>query len=324
MPSTLTLWMLTVIATAGATEATAQQRLTANVVGEPEEAVFVYRDVENFLSATRAIASGEDPAEALQARYLDRASPGLLMFIEKYDLTVDRLLKAMNEHSAAYARLDQTVEGIKTHESVFRDAYAGIKEVLPNAVFPPTYFLVAGHRGIGSGSIEGPLISIEKESPESIQRDLHATLVHEMVHMEQLAAVHEAYFDIFSGEDRTLLALSIREGAATFFAELITGGSEHKNRARDYLLAHEAELWQAFQVEMLGQDTGDWLWRRASNPEQPQDVGYAMGARIVETYYENAPDKHSAAQEIMAVTDYPTFLARSGYAERVAQQAKLK
>jgi hypothetical protein len=49
-----------------------------------------------------------------------------------------------------------------------------------------------------------------------------------------------------------------------------------------------------------------------------------MGARIVETYYENAPDKHSAAQEIMAVTDYPTFLARSGYAERVAQQAKLK
>ena len=87
------------------------------------------------------------------------------------------------------------------------------------------------------------MISIEKNTHASIREaDIEPTLVHEMIHMEQLAAVGEAYFDIFSGEERTLLALSIREGGATWFAELIAGGSVHKNLARDYCLAHEQEL----------------------------------------------------------------------------------
>jgi hypothetical protein len=142
---------------------------------------------------------------------------------------------------------------------------------------------VAGYRGIGSGSVEGPLLSIETQSPESIAAgDLESALVHEMIHMQQLSATGEAYFDIFSGPQSTLLALSIREGGATFFSRLITGGSEHKNAARDYFLAHERELWPAFEADMLGSDTGDWLWQTPSNPDQPRDVGYAIGALIVE------------------------------------------
>ena len=131
--------------------------------------------------------------------------------------------------------------------------------------------------------------------------------------MQQLDATGEAYFDIFSGPGRTLLALSIREGASTFFAEVIAGGSEHKNQARAYLAAHETELWQAFQKDMLGGKTGDWLWRKPENPEQPQDMGYAMGARIVEAFYEGAENKGRAAREVMAIIDYPGFLERSGY-----------
>lgn len=298
----------------GATGTVAQQRLTTDVAGSAAEAAFVYEDVEHFIAAAAAIADGADPVQALQTKYLDRASPGLGMFIEKYDLTTDRLLKAIEKHPGAYGRIGRTLELLRAQEHSFRKAYAQMKEVIPDAVFPPTYFLVAGHRGIGSGSIEGPLISIEKETAESIEGDLDATLVHEMVHMQQLAAVGEAYFAIFSGEQRTLLALSIREGAATFVAELITGGSEHKNLARDYLLAHEQELWQAFRQDMLGHETGDWLWQQPGDPDQPQDVGYAMGARIVEAFYGNAPDKQEAAGRIMAIIDYPAFLARSGYA----------
>jgi uncharacterized protein YjaZ len=157
------------------------------------------------------------------------------------------------------------------------------------------------------------LISIEKKTPESVQDDLAATLVHEMIHMEQLAVVGEEYFAIFSGEQRTLLATSIREGAATFMAELIVGGSRHKNLARDYYLVHEEELWQEFSGDMFGHEMGDWLWETPANPEQPQDMGYVIGARIVETYYERATDPGKAAMEIMSITDYPDFLERSGY-----------
>lgn len=131
--------------------------------------------------------------------------------------------------------------------------------------------------------------------------------------MQQLAAVGEAYFAIFSGEQRTLLALSIREGAATFFAELITGGSRHKNEARNYLLAHEDTLWQAFQSDMLTGETGDWLWKKPAEPEQLRDIGYALGARIVGSFYDGAADKRAAAKRILSIVDYPAFLAASGY-----------
>jgi hypothetical protein len=303
----------------GVSEATAQQRLTSNVAHDPADAKFVYADIENFLSARDAIASGIDPTEALRTLYFNRASPGLLMFVEKYDLTVERLQAAMEEYPQEYARIYETLGALREQEPSFVGVYEAIKHTIPDAVFPPTWFVVAGYRGIGSGSIEGPLISIEKTTPESVRDgDIEPTLVHEMIHMEQLAAVGEAYFDIFSGEERTLLALSIREGAATWFAEIIAGGSRHKNLARDYYLVHEQELWREFSDDMFGHVTGDWLWETPANPEQPQDLGYVIGARIVETYYENAADPGKAAMEIMSITDYPDFLERSGYPERAS------
>ena len=292
---------------------TPQQRLTTNVTPDPAAAVFVVDDLQRFVAATDRIAAGEDAAMVLQRDYLDLASSGLKIYIEKYDLTAERLVSAMQLHPDKYAAIDATIDALNSQRDAFRQIYAEIKQIMPDSVFPPTYFVVAGHRGIGSGSIEGPLISIEKDTPESIRTDLAATLVHEMVHMQQLAALAEAYFVIFNGPERTLLALCIREGVATYFSEIITGGSVHKNAARDFLLAHEEELWSAFEREMLGGETGDWLWSEPENPEQPQDVGYAMGARIAEYYYENADDKPRVVRELLGVTDYPELLKRSGY-----------
>ena len=294
----------------------AQDTLTENVESDPQAAKFVFDDVRNFLAAMDAIARGEDTVAALQRQYLDRASPGLILYIEKYDLTTDRLLTAMREHPEAYGAIHAKLQALVAALPTFRSTYGDIQEVIPAAVFPPTYFLVAGHRGIGSGSTEGPLLSIEKEDPSRIEATLPATLVHEMIHMQQLAALGPDYFVIFSGPGRTLLATSIREGVATFFSEIITGGSEHKNLARDFLLANEARLWRAFEEDMSGIDMGDWLWQDPADPEQPQDVGYALGARIAEAYYEAADDKGEAAYEILSVKDYEAFLAASGYADR--------
>jgi hypothetical protein len=287
--------------------------LTHDVVEDPAAAVFVYRDVESFIRALERLGHDPDTTTVLQEEYFDGASPGLLMFIEKYDLTMSRLLGALREHPEAYTSIPQKLAILRSEEPAFHEAYRDLAGVMHGAVFPPTYYVVAGHRGIGSGSVEGTLISIGKETPESIRTDLAATLVHEMVHMQQLAGLWEAYFAIFSGPGRTLLATSIREGAAMYFSELITGGSVHKNQARDFLLAHEARLWEAFRSEMLGGEMGEWLWSTPSDPEQPQDVGYAMGARIVHTFYERADDKAEAVRRILSITDYPAFLAASGY-----------
>ena len=96
----------------------------------------------------------------------------------------------MDKYPKKYSAIAANLKVLRSEEPAFRKVYGDIKGVIPDAVFPPTYFVVAGHRGIGSGSIEGPLISIEKKTAESIRGDLAATLVHEMVHMEQLAALN--------------------------------------------------------------------------------------------------------------------------------------
>lgn len=99
-----------VLLTLGVNQAVAQQRLTLNVTTDPARAAFVYSDLVNFLSARDAMARGMDPGDALRELYFGRASPGLLMFMEKYDLAVDRLLTAMKDYPEAYKRIGENFE----------------------------------------------------------------------------------------------------------------------------------------------------------------------------------------------------------------------
>ena len=55
------------------------------------------------------------------------------------------------------------------------------------------------------------------------------------------------------------------------------------------------------------------MWRKPANPEQPHDLGYIVGARIVESYYNRMESKEKAVKDILAVTDYQEFLKKSGY-----------
>ena len=249
---TLALLLVLLMVSASTSTASTIGPLTKTVETDPAKAVFVYDDVVNFLRAQESIRQGEQPAVALQRDYFDAASPGLQMFVAKYDLSVERLLKGMSDYPEHYERLEGTLAALRQSEGIFRDTYSDLQREIPFAVFPPTYYLVAGHRGIGSGSIEGPLISIEKKDPSTVQTDLPSTLVHEMVHMQQLAAVGEVYFDIFSGPERSLLALSIREGAATYFSQTITGGGPPQEPGLRFLSGERNRTLVAISVVNAG------------------------------------------------------------------------
>jgi uncharacterized protein YjaZ len=121
------------------------------------------------------------------------------------------------------------------------------------------------------------------------------------------------------GPEKSLLALTIREGAAEFFADRATGRITQE-KARPYVLEHEKELWERFRKEMKGRETGEWMWKTPGNPSQPPHVAYMLGYRIVEAYYHRAEDKNEAVREIFAVTDYPAFLERSGYADQFTDE----
>jgi tetratricopeptide (TPR) repeat protein len=285
--------------------------ITDNLRHAADEAEFVFTDVHNFVRAMQLVGAGAELVPTLETEYFARATPGLLQMVRKYPFTAEDLAEAIARYPEKYGRIARNVELLEARQQEFRAAYRRYEEFAPDIVFPPTYFLVDRHRGIGSGSPDGQLISIETRTGESIAR-IETLLIHELTHFQQLVAAGSDEFYALFGPKKSLLGLTIREGAAEFIAERITNRMTQED-ARDYVVDHEQQVWQRFRSQMMSDDTTDWMWSDPHDPDQPRDVAYVLGARIVEAYYEHAPDKRKAMQEIFSVVDYAAFLERSGY-----------
>jgi hypothetical protein len=222
--------------------------------------------------------------------------------------------KAIRKYPEKYSNFDKFPEAIAGLAPEVHRSFAKLKEYIPNAVFPPTYFLVTNHYGINSGSVEGQLITVEKWTLP-IEGEM-TMLVHELTHFQQVVAVGYDEYKLLFGEKKNLLGLCIREGTAEFFANLVTG-TLTQDQAVDYLKENESRLWKWFEKEMHGAETGDWMWSTPADSAQPKHIGYALGMLIVQSYYDQAEDKENAVADILSVTDYPAFLAKSKYEERI-------
>jgi len=289
------------------------QDVTKNLTTDPYKAPFIYEDVQNYIKAHKMLVSGVDTLTILQTEYLDKATPGLQMFIEKYGLDPERLVKAMRKHPDKYASLETLPPMLDNLAVEAKKSFVKLKDVIPHAVFPPTYFLIESHRGIGSGSIEGQLISVDKWVAPI--EDETTMIIHELVHFQQVVAVGYDKYKLLFGPEKSLLGLCIREGTAEFFANLVTGEMT-QDEAVEFTLKNERRLWDQFQQEMNGRETGDWMWSKPEDPDQPRHVGYVLGAFIVESYYNQANDKAQAVKEILSVTDYAGFLRKSKYEQK--------
>lgn len=70
---------------------------------------------------------------------------------------------------------------------------------------------------------------------------------------------------------------------------------------------------------MLQDDFSNWLYNGASfTGEKPADLGYYVGFKICEAYYDKTADKKAAIEDILAIKDGPDalrFLQESGYGQ---------
>ena len=292
--------------------------ITDNIKHTANEAEFVFDDAHNFIRAMELVDAGAALVPTLEEEYFGKATAGLKQMVIKYPFTAEDLAEAMQKYPEKYERIAKSVRMLEARQADFRATYRRYEDFAPDVVFPPTYFLVDRHRGIGSGSPDGQLITIERRTDESIAR-IETLLIHELTHFQQLRGAGSDEFYALFGPKKSLLGLTIREGAAEFIADRITKRMTQED-ARDYVIENEAEIWRRFQKQMMSDETADWMWSSPADPDQPRDVAYAFGARIVEAYYENAPDKRKAMQEIFAVIDYAQFLEKSGYAGKFADR----
>ena len=99
---------------------------------------------------------------------------------------------------------------------------------------------------------------------------------------------------------------------------MLSTGKHSLQETHAYFVKNEKATWKKFQGEMNNRHPGDWLYVKPGDPEQPPDLGYLMGSRICEAYYEQAEDKTQAVLDILSVVDYQAFLRKSSYGEKIS------
>ncbi len=206
-------------------------------------------------------------------------------------------------------------------------SFKKLKEIYPDAVFPNVYFVVGRMNTGGTATFKGLLIGVEmygktddasvaelsgwkKKVVGKIER-IPFIVAHELVHYQQKNAHLTALF----GGEVSLLGKSLSEGSADFIGELISGDNENPH-LNEYGNRREKQLWLEFKKEMNGNDASNWLYQGDKAKAKPADLGYYIGYKIVESYYNKAKDKKQAIKDILEIKDFNAFLTASGYDEK--------
>ncbi len=274
------------------------------------DAHLVFDDLAHFIEAFDALEHASDSVAVIDGLYIERGSPGLKEYQSRHGLTAQMIVDAIATDPESYRALRDFHAGRDGFARRFGTVMHRFATVIGSPVYPPTYLLVGANRGIAQASATGQLVTIERSLPD--QAKLMKFIVHELAHFQQVMAMgFEAYGGLFSQEDN-MLGLCLREGVAEFVTHRVLGEIT-QTAALSYLVDNEQAMWRQYQYDLQTQDASLWLWDTVGRKDVPQLLGYAIGFRIVASYYDNAADKESAMRSILGLTEAEAFLEMSGY-----------
>ena len=251
--------------------------------------------------------------------YFDKRSPGLDAFTKVRNINsaeMQKVLKLFPKYIESIRSNTLKLEGIKEK---LKGYFLKLREIYPDVYYPDIYFTI-GCFNTG-GTVSGRMLLIGAElmcaDDDSPKDELSTWLKGNIGNFENIEQIvmHESIHTLQSGNPKTLLGAAIREGACDFIASMVTGnelGSAHYVYGRKY----EKGLWKEFKKEMNGMDNSRWLYSGDKSIGRPSDLGYFMGYKICEAYYENTEDKKQAVKDIIEVQDFETFFKKSRYGDK--------
>lgn len=270
-----------------------------------------------------AATGGKPTAAQLQKDYLDGASYGVSVFTPGRIGNAERLAKAIARDPAGYERAIRIcLPAAKAAVADLRAIYLALHGLLPDRALPQIYLVFGagnsgGTAGPGAQVLGLEVLCAQEDSAEGFRALLRRFFAHETVHTLQR--------DRASQGPEPLLTGALEEGAADFIAGIVTGQTPDPQRAA-WAAPREAELWAAFRQDMAKTRGVEpepkaavaaylrWLGNyRNAPPGWPYELGYWVGMRIWQDYYDRAADKRQAIREMLDFEDAETMLRRSGY-----------
>lgn len=265
---------------------------------DPDSAKLITSDIRLFWDGLDR-APPDSLAAVLQRDYLSRGTVGVRDFIPGRIRSAEDLAAFVRDHRARYDSARTANLDVTRAEPAIRAAFRRLKAIYPDAVFPDIYFVIGRFNSGGTASRHGLLIGAEMYRDPSA---LPAIVAHELIHYQQ------------HYESPTLLEHAFMEGSADFLGEMISG-AQINNAAREYGLAHEHALWQEFNPHFADRTFFPWMYGKPPDG-RPNDLGYFIGYRIAEAYYNRMTDKQQAIRDILtgANGNVKELLTKSGYA----------
>ncbi len=277
----------------------------------------VWADVDHFWQAYDRLATARTTADSLaiiDTQYLALATPGLRKYAEAAQATAPDWLRAIRTHRRYLAAIRPAMQSVGQQQHAIRQAARQLQAIYPAATFPTLYFAVGkfevGGTAFGDAlyigaelkcaSPQPPLAEIRPELRGGVSAvsTVSTACIHEIIHGQQQVRDY-----------RTNLEGAIQEGAAEYLAFRLTGRLG-ATAAFAYARQHEAVVRHQFAEQADQPIAAQWF---LATPDaatgQPGALGYFIGFRICEAYYDQARDKKLALRQLVALNDLPQLLA---------------
>ncbi|MBV8326558.1 DUF2268 domain-containing putative Zn-dependent protease [Chryseobacterium sp.] len=275
--------------------------INAQFTEDPLNAILETKDAQNFWKAfDKMETSTSNPF----VEYIENGSPGVKSFIKNRIINADSLYVTVKENKEKYLTSRNILHGIAAKDKKLKASYSALKYWYPNAKFSTVYFVYGRMNTGGNSSNEG--ISIGTELFKNLD-GVVPLIVHEMVHFQQNNKGNES-----------LLKQALTEGGADFIGEFVSGEPMNE-KAFQYGEAHSDELYREFVTRYKSDDLRDWFYWTSQKDDRPNDLGYWIGYKICEAYFNKQTDKHKAVYDILNIEDPFSFLQESGFLDSYIQ-----
>jgi hypothetical protein len=291
-------------------------------VSHPSQLKIYTDDVKRFFRLLPKM-TGKQGESVFWKEYIAAGTTGLKTFYNvRMSSRPDVTTYTIRKYQSFYKGLEPLVAQLPSFEKRIMAAADKLEAIYPEAFYPPVYFLVGNMNAAGTpDGGAGQLVGIEFFSNypgrdtaglskwfRSVISDTSRVVgltVHEMIHIQQKNL-----------QSQTVLAKVLTEGACDFITYLLLN-EIILPRQHAYGNAHEKEIYDRLIKEKATTDLSYWMYNSEIEEKGiPSDLGYYIGFKICEAYYNKQTDKKQAVKDILEIRNYEQFLKESGYGDQ--------
>ena len=274
---------------------------------------FVATDIDNFWVAYKKINSTKDSVlqyQYLKELYVDKGTAGLNSLREVRRYTDKEYVDAILNYPKFWASIKANTLKVKQSYPEIAADIEKLRKAYPSLTPSTIYFSMGVFRTGGTTQANRVLIGCElsladkktitNELPAWRQpfyklynplADLALLCTHEYIHTQQKEMVDN------------LQCNALREGIAEYISCLVTNKPSN-TPSFEFGRANEERVKQKFIEDLfLPERMYSWMWGENRNEFKVRDLGYYIGYRICENYYQQATNKEQAIKDLIEL-DY--------------------